>query len=94
MSDAPERIAFRWEVGAAITSGPLMNHPDYVHYVRADRIEELAAKLAKAVEALVMIADGPSEMVWGVDSEVREKMREMESIAGLTLAELKGQNDD
>ena len=94
MSDAPERIAFRWEVGAAITSGPLMNHPDYVHYVRADRIEELAAKLAKAVEALVMIADGPSEMVWGVDSEVREKMREMESIAGLTLAELQGQDDD
>ena len=94
MSDAPERIAFRWEVGAAITSGPLMNHPDYVHYVRADRIEELEAKLEMAVEALVMIADGPSEMVWGVDSEVREKMREMESIAGLTLAELKGQNDD
>ena len=94
MSDAPERIAFRWEVGAAITSGPLMNHPDYVHYVRADRIEELEAKLEMAVEALVMIADGPSEMVWGVDSEVREKMREMESIAGLTLAELKGENDD
>ena len=58
------------------------------------KLSKSEAKLKKAVEALVMIADGPSEMVWGVDSEVREKMREMESIAGLTLAELKGQDDE
>ena len=48
--EAPERIALKWTEGAAITSGPLMDHPEYTHYVRADRIEELEAKLAKAVE--------------------------------------------
>jgi len=77
MSDAPERIAFRWEVGAAITSGPLMNHPDYVHYVRADRIEELEAKLAKAVETLEFyahVADYPfaSRTLAGLEGETDE----------------------
>jgi isocitrate dehydrogenase kinase/phosphatase len=53
-----------------------------IKYVRADRIEELEAKLAKAVDALVQIvgkkyyADDP----WG--------------IANATLAELKGENDE
>lgn len=43
MSDAPERIALRWELGAAVTSGPLMTHPDYTQYTRTD--------LAAAAEA-------------------------------------------
>jgi hypothetical protein len=74
---------------------------DRAPFEAASHIEELEAKLAKseallaqAVKGLVMIADAPSEMVWGVDSEVREKMREMEVIAELTLAELKGQDDE
>lgn len=36
MTDAPEQIALRWELGAAVTSGPLMTHPDYTRYVRED----------------------------------------------------------
>ena len=67
----------------------------------ADRIEELEAELseseallAKAMKALVRIADTPSEMTWGVDSEVREAMNEMETIAETTLAELTGGKDD
>ena len=55
--------------------------------------EDCEAKLAKAVEALVRIADTPSEMTWGEDSEVREAMNGMEIIAETTLAELKGEQD-
>lgn len=33
---APERIALRWETGAAVTNGPLMTHPDYTRYIRED----------------------------------------------------------
>jgi hypothetical protein len=52
MSDIPERIAFRKKyMTEAITNGPLMQHPDFVQYVRADRIEELEAKLAKVIAA-------------------------------------------
>jgi hypothetical protein len=36
MTDIPERIALRWEPGAAVTNGPLMTHPDYTRYVRED----------------------------------------------------------
>jgi hypothetical protein len=36
MSDTPERIALRWQPGAAVTNGPLMDHPDYTQWVRAD----------------------------------------------------------
>ena len=48
MSEAPERIALPWELGKAVTKGPLMAHPDYTNYVRLDLYEELEAKLAKA----------------------------------------------
>lgn len=91
MSEAPERIAFRWEVGAAITSGPLMNHPDYVHYVRADRIEELEAKLAKAVKAL----EGVQTFVKAL-APFTHPDHTLEPTLGKALtilAELKGQND-
>lgn len=66
MTDAPKVIALRWQPGAAVTNGPLMDHPDYTRYVRqdmthpieaaADAVErelaDLRAKLAVAVEAL------------------------------------------
>jgi hypothetical protein len=49
---APERIALRWEPGAAVTNGPLMTHPDYTRYVRED--------VAKPrVKPLVWREDGP-----------------------------------
>jgi hypothetical protein len=34
--DAPERIWLNWTPGAAVTSGPLTQHPDYTGYVRID----------------------------------------------------------
>ena len=58
------------------------------------RADDAEAKLAKAVEALVRIADTPSEMTWGVDSEVREAMNGMEIIAETTIAELTGGKDE
>ena len=66
-----------------------------------ERIKELEAKLSKseallekAIEALVRIAGTPSEMIWGVDSEVREAMNGMEIIAETTLAKLTGGRDE
>jgi len=48
MTDTPERIALRWEPGAAVTSGPLMEHPEYTRWVREDVAE---AAVAAAVQA-------------------------------------------
>lgn len=48
---APDRIALRWEVGAAVTSGPLMDHPDYTQYIRADLATPAA--MTPEVRALV-----------------------------------------
>lgn len=87
MSDAPERIAFRWEVGAAITSGPLMNHPDYVHYVRADRIEELEAKLERAENLLI------DAMVQLENGKIKTR-RNRAYLIGRFLAKLKGETND
>lgn len=71
MTDAPKMIALRWEPGAAVTSGPLMDHPDYIRYVRqdmthpieqaADAVEreltDLRAKLAVAVARAKVLED-------------------------------------
>lgn len=43
MTDAPERIALRWLPGAAVTDGPLMDHPDYTQYIRADVVAGMIA---------------------------------------------------
>lgn len=99
MSEAPERIWAWWDdtydTGLVNTHGDKRYTPDDAReYVRAARIEELEAKMAKAVEALVRIADTPSEMTWGVESEVREAMNGMEIIAETTLAELTGGKDE
>ena len=53
MTDAPERIALRWQPGAAVTDGPLMDHPDYTQYIRADAVD---AMLAAEREACAVIA--------------------------------------
>ena len=49
---APERIAMRWEPGAAVTNGPLMTHPEYTQYTRADLVEAMVAE-AVAKERLI-----------------------------------------
>lgn len=41
-------------------------------------------------EALVQIADKPSEMTWGEDSEVRHTMESMEAIAEAALGDDNG----
>ena len=95
MSEAPERIWVKTRGVPKYYEFPCEDLPLLVEYVRADRIEELEAKLAKAVEALVRIADKHSEMTWwGVDSEVREAMNEMQIIAETILTELIGGKDD
>lgn len=33
---APDRIALRWQVGEAVTNGPLMSHPDFTRFLRED----------------------------------------------------------
>ena len=58
--DAPERIALRWELGAAVTSGPLMTHPDYTQYIRADLAPD-AALVAELLEALATADDALTE---------------------------------
>ena len=63
MGEAPERIYLDGDVEAGDGIFPrCFENPKYVseppvEYVRADRIEELEAKLAKAVEALEWQAD-------------------------------------
>jgi hypothetical protein len=54
MTDAPERIALRWQPGAAVTNGPLMGHPDFTQYIRAD---VAAAMVAAEREACAAVAD-------------------------------------
>ena len=67
-----------------------------VKYVRADRIKELEAKLAKALGALVVInALAPESMVNGYSqSDLTELVSRMGKITRTTLAELKGQDDE
>lgn len=68
----PERIAFRKAyMSHAITSGPLMNHPDYVQYVRADLAPgPLADARVKAlVEALKRIAEASDHYSNEADAE-------------------------
>ena len=57
MSDVPERIALRWVTGAAVTSGPLMTHPEYTQFVRADLAQAPDAGVAELVEAAERVAD-------------------------------------
>jgi isochorismate synthase EntC len=60
------------------------------------RIEELEAKLAKAVGALVVInALAPESMVNGYSqSDLTEIVSRMEKVTRTTLAALKGQDDE
>ena len=57
MSEAPERIWVKTRGVPKYYEFPCEDLPLLVEYVRADRIEELEAKLAKAVEGLEWQAD-------------------------------------
>ena len=87
MSEAPERIWVKTRGVPKYYEFPCEDLPLLVEYVRADRIEELEAKLAKAVKAL-------DEAVYLLDPDEEDMMIK----AGVyrvvtTLAELKGQGD-
>jgi hypothetical protein len=107
MSDAPERIwadgNAEWDSGSWGRSKEFDND---VEYVRADRIEELEAKLAKAVEALQRIADASD--VYGIEANADDQgadtlayaHRVTGNLARATLAavsethKLKGEKDE
>jgi hypothetical protein len=82
MSDTPERIALRWEPGAAVTSGPLMEHPDYTMWVREDVAEAAVAAAVQAERArCAAIADKEAvvtddDRYWGL-SETEEAAKKM-----------------
>jgi hypothetical protein len=95
MSEAPERIMAygeintRWGVQFKCHPMPMQGMPSFPHteYVRADCIEELEAKLAKAVGALGDIYDGEPE--WPDD--IKRELNWCRTRAKDTLAELKGE---
>ena len=87
MSEAPERIW--WNVAPLPYSyTSTVQFAGGVEYVRADRIEELEAKLVKAVEALEFYATligEKHECPWHMLSD------DYGEIARTTLAELEGE---
>ena len=108
MSEAPERIWINKVHGQHpedwdFTDGKHLTKrqfSDKVEYVRADRIEELEAKLAKAENGLFTLShihDGnPSDAradILPLDY-ARHMLWEARSIARTTLAELTGETDE
>ena len=68
---------------------------DWLTDLAADRIEELEAKLAKAVEALKKIETGlpvGSSLFDGKNPLWRDAYRDLQRIARITLAEMKGED--
>ena len=86
MGEAPERIYLDGDVEAGDGIFPrCFENPKYVseppvEYVRADRIEELEAKLAKALEFAEIVEKCGHGALW--------------ELARTTLAELKGEQDE
>ena len=87
MSEAPERISIypiegTWACGGIEFSES--DEPEQVEYVRADRIKELEAKLANAVEALDVASmhisqnthDDDIRLIWGTLAELKGEGRE------------------
>ena len=93
MSDAPERIwVAPWREGDWSegdwddNEGKTLNDKPCIQYVRADRIEALTDKLAKAVEGLEVIRDRQYyRMGPGITAQV---------IARATIAKIKGETHD
>ncbi len=97
MSEAPERIWAWWDdeydTGLINTHGDKRYTPeDAREYVRADRIAELEAKLAKAVEAS---ADAIwAEYLCSVEDKWVFRKEHVQNAILHTLAALKGKDDD
>ena len=104
MSEAPERIYLDGDVEAGDGIFPrCFENPKYVseppvEYVRADRIEELEAKLAKAVSFTSDVAyrattiEHDRDEMWLLDLDVLRHERDCDiTQARAALAELKGQ---
>ena len=91
MSDAPERI---WIDAWGGNWSPVSGGTQEIEYIRADRIEALTAKLAKAEAGLLAIAKRDEQMIWGEDYEVEEAFKDMRDIALATLAEIKGESHE
>jgi hypothetical protein len=73
-------------------------NPDYPEYVSADRIEELEAKLAKAVDALRVIEDASRFFARDRESSDTETLsyahETTRRLCSTTIAELKGEKDE
>lgn len=74
----PDRIALRWEVGKAVTSGPLMDHPDYTQYIRADLAR--APALEHVNETAKIEHDAGNVLT---DAALIARLREIQGQAGL-----------
>lgn len=104
MSEAPERIWAWWDdeydTGLINTHGDKRYTPeDAREYVRADRIAELEAKLAKAVEELQFDYDtlgeiNPSNYNHDDVCNLNDKSVEVILSIKATLAELTGGKDE
>ena len=91
MSEAPERIWVKTRGVPKYYEFPCEDLPLLVEYVRADRIEELEAKLTKAVKALggmVGLFSGYSLLLKGMHLKI------VLYNARAALAELKGQDNE
>jgi hypothetical protein len=90
MSDAPERI---WIDAWGGNWSPVSGGTQEIEYIRADRIEALKAKLAKALEALEFYAT--QDVIYPHVGKVTYTGYDDDgSLARATLAEIKGESHD
>jgi hypothetical protein len=81
MSDVPERIALRWVTGAAVLSGPLMTHPEYTQFVRADLAQAPAPVRGELAAVLSDLAADQTPMDLGITEAEWEGLYESEPAA-------------
>jgi len=84
MSEAPERIWVKTRGVPKYYEFPCEDLPLLVEYVRADRIEELEAKLATALKLIDLAVELTK---WDLNPKLRDDMIDF-------TTELKGQDDD
>jgi len=81
MTDTPKRIALRWEPGAAVTSGPLMEHPEYTRWVREDVADAAVAAAVQAERARLaeLLQKSANRLDWCAGILPSEKSRDQAS---------------
>ena len=74
MTDTPDRIALRWKPGAAVTQGPLFDHPDYTRWVREDVVAKAHEAQRQQMHAdLLSQREAIKRAIWHIDrGELRE----------------------